>query len=183
MTPEEWRKGMENEAVSVEDEVWAQETQLYLRRTPQHLGFLTVAALGLSIGVSGAVTLGTQLPILAREAARNGVDVGTFLVWNAVGNPQPIQTMTYGSDPAFPSAPLLVVLFIGAAFASRAELPHWLMLVCAAAGTLTVATLAQFVLPDFGGFPAFPLMVAEGVAALGIVMGLPFQQRRQPSAP
>lgn len=175
MTPDDWQKGMENEAASVEDGVWARETQRYLRRTPY---LLVVAALGLSISVSGAATLATQLPVLAREAARNGVDLGTFLVWNAVGNPQPIQTMTYGSDPAFPSAPLLVVLFIGAAFASRAKLPQWLMLVCAATGTLTVATLAQLVLPDFGGFPALPLMVAGGIAALGIMMGVPFQQKR-----
>lgn len=178
MTPEDWQKGMENEAASVEDTAWAQATRHHLNRPAPHPGMLAVAALGLSIGISGAVTLGTQLPMLTREAARNGTDLGTFLTWNALGNPQPIQTMTYGSDPAFPSTPLLVALFIGAAFASRARLPHWLTLLCAAVGTLTVATLTNLVLHDFGGFPVVPLVIALGIAALGTVLGTPFQQRR-----
>lgn len=178
MTPDEWRKGLENEAASVEDGAWARETQRYLRRPPQHLGLLAVAALVLSVAVSGAATLGTQLPVLAREAARNGTDLSTFLIWNGLGNPQPIETVSYGHDPAFPSLPLLMALLIGAAFAARARLPHWLILLCAAAGTLTVATLTNLVLPDFAGFPLVPLMIALGVAALGILLGLPLQHRR-----
>lgn len=178
MTPDEWREGLENEAASVEDGEWARETQRYLRRPPQHLGLLAVAALVLSVAVSGVATLGTQLPVLAREAARNGTDLSTFLIWNVLGNPQPIQTMTYGSDPALPSALLLMAMFIGAAFAARARLPHWLILLCAAAGTLTVATLTNLVLHDFAGFPLVPLGIALGVAALGTVLGTPFQQKR-----
>ncbi|WP_156952920.1 hypothetical protein [Deinococcus frigens] len=139
---------------------------------------MVLAGMGLSVAISAAVALGTQLPVLAREAARNDTSLSSFLAWNVLGSPQPIQTISHSYDPVFPAAALLVVLFVFAAMATRARWPHWLILACAVAGVLTVAVLTNLVLHEFTGFPANPLLPAVCVTALGIVLGLPFQGKR-----
>ncbi|WP_221088610.1 hypothetical protein [Deinococcus aquaedulcis] len=179
MSPDEWKAGIENEAHTAQDAAWARDTRLHLRRAALGRQALQ-GGVGLSLGVatSAAVTLGTQWPVMVREAARNGVDTLTFVKWNVLGNPQPVHTIRDSSDPQLPVMGLLLALFLVAAVASRLRVPHWAILLAALASVLTIATLGNLVLRDFMGFPAYPLAVALGVAALGIVLGLPFQGRR-----
>ncbi|PTA69592.1 hypothetical protein [Deinococcus arcticus] len=179
MSPDDWKAGIQNEARSAQDPAWARDTQRHLRHAAL-LRQALVGGLGLSLGVatSAAVTLGTQWPVMVREAARNGVDTLTFLKWNVLGNPQPVQTITSSSDPQLPVVGLLLALFLVAAVAARLRVPHWATLLGALASVLTISSLGNLVLPDFQGFPLYPVTVALGVAALGIVLGLPFQGRR-----
>ncbi|UBV43916.1 hypothetical protein LAJ19_06805 [Deinococcus taeanensis] len=182
MTPDEWTAGIHNEADSVNDLTWAQDTRAHLhrqRRARTALSTLLVA--GGSLGASAAVTLGTLWDVLSREAERNDVSTFTFLTWNALGNPQPVTTIINSADPQLPTTALLLALFMLAAVATRLHVPRWLTLLSAALGTLTISTLAQLVLPNFAGFPAFPLTAALGVATLGILLGLPFRHSRRPA--
>ncbi|MBZ9711704.1 hypothetical protein [Deinococcus multiflagellatus] len=179
MSPDEWKAGIENEAHTAPDAAWARETRAHLRRAALGRQALQ-GGVGLSLGVatSAAVTLGTQWPVMVREAARNGVDTLTFLKWNILGNPQSVQTITSSGDSQLPVAGLLLALLVLANVAARLRVPHWVILLGTGAAVLTTTTLGNLVLPDFMGFPAYPLAVALGVAALGIVLGLPFSGRR-----
>lgn len=171
MTPEEWKQGIQNEAQALDDEQWSAETLTHLRRQKMHSAVLQGAGavtVGMTVGVS--VLLLTQLPILGREAARNGVDLLTFLRWNALGHPQPVHTVISSSDPVFPVTALLILLFVLSGAATRAGLPHGPVLLAAGTATLGVAALSNLILPVFTGVPALPLLVTLGTAALGVVL-------------
>ncbi|MFT2719511.1 hypothetical protein ACMT4L_05850 [Deinococcus sp. A31D244] len=181
MTHEEWNTGIQNEADSVTDPQWTHDIHAYLRH--QTLARTVLTALLATTGTvtaTAALTLTTQWSVMTREAARNGVDSLTFLKWNLLGNPQPVTTITSSHDPQLPILGLLLTVFMLAAVATRLRVPHWIILLCAALGTITISSLGNLILSNFAGFPAYPLSVALGVTALGIVLGLPF---RHPKAP
>ena len=181
MTHDDWKTGMQNEADSVQDTSWSRDTRQSLHH--RHLARTTLTALLATTGTvaaTSALTLGTQWSVMTREAARNGVDSLTFLKWNFLGNPQPVTTITSSHDPQLPILGLLLTVFMLAAVATRLRVPHWITLLCAALGTITISSLGNLILSNFAGFPAYPLSVALGVTALGIVLGLPF---RHPKAP
>ncbi|NTY02281.1 hypothetical protein [Deinococcus sp. JMULE3] len=176
MTHEEWNTGIQHEADSVTDPQWTHDIRTYLRHRQLARTVLTalLATTG-TVTATAALTLGTQWSVMTREAARNGVDSLTFLKWNLLGNPQPVTTITSSQDPQLPIVGLILTVFMLAAVATRLRVPHWITLLCAALGTLTIASVSHLINHDFAGFPAYPLSVALGVAALGIVFGLPFR--------
>ncbi|GGK88949.1 hypothetical protein [Deinococcus radiotolerans] len=179
MTHDDWQTGMQNEANSVDDPAWASDARLSLRH--QQLARTALTALLATAGTvttTAALTLTTQWSVMTREAARNGVDSLTFLKWNLLGNPQPVTTITSSHDPQLPLIGLILTVFMLAAVATHLRVPHWITLLCAALGTLTTATLSNLINADFAGFPAYPMSVALGVAALGIVLGLPFRRQQ-----
>lgn len=176
MTHEEWNTGIQNEADSVTDPQWTHDIHAYLRH--QQLARTVLTALLATTGTvtaTAALTLTTQWSVMTREAARNGVDSLTFLKWNLLGNPQPVTTITSSHDPQLPILGLILTVFMLAAVATRLRVPRWITLLCAALGTITISSLGNLILSDFAGFPAYPLSIALGVAALGIVLGLPFR--------
>jgi small-conductance mechanosensitive channel len=169
MTHDDWKIGMQNEADSVDTD-WSRDTRRHLRRRQ-----LARTALTALLATTAALTLGTQWSVMTREAARNGVDSLTFLKWNLLGNSQPVTTITSSQDPQLPILGLILTVFMLAAVATRLRVPRWITLLCAALGTITISSLGNLILSDFAGFPAYPLSVALGVAALGIVLGLPLR--------
>lgn len=176
MTQDDWNTGMQNEADSVQDAEWSCDTRRHLRHRQLARTALTalLATTG-TVAATAALTLGTQWSVMTREAARNGVDSLTFLKWNLLGNSQPVTTITSSQDPQLPILGLVLTVFMLAAVATRLRVPHWITLLCAALGTITISSLGNLILSDFAGFPAYPLSVALGVAALGIVLGLPLR--------
>ncbi len=176
MTHDDWQIGMQNEADSVQDTDWSRDTHQSLRhRQLAHTALTTLLAATGTVTATAALTLTTQWSVMTREAARNGVDSLTFLKWNLLGNPQPVTTITSSHDPHLPLLGLILTVFMLAAVATRLRVPRWITLLCAALGTITISSVGNLILNDFAGFPAYPLSVALGVAALGIVLGLPFR--------
>ena len=171
MTPEEWNQGIQNEAQAVIDEQWTAEALTHLRQQyRRRAALLGTGAVTVGTVLGGSALLLTQLPVLTREAARNGVDLLTFLRWNALGHPQPVHIAMSSSDPVFPITALLLVLVALAAMATRGGLPHWPVLLAAGSATLIVAALGHLILPAFAGFPALPLVISLGTAALGALL-------------
>jgi len=176
---------MRNEAASVEDAGWAREARTLARvlSTGQQFRLLLVGT-ALSISVAAMITLTSQWPVLLREAARNGVEVGDFLKWSVLGRPAALIIHSRGGDPAMPYVPLLLLTFMGAALASRLRWSHWVVLLAATFGVLSVASLTSLLGGGlllgggFLGFPGMALLLTLGTAALGLLLGQTFRQRR-----
>lgn len=110
MRPQDWRQGMENEAASVEDAEWAEDTRQtaqVLRRRSQLLGFL------LALGC--ALTFSTLLLLLEVLGSRVGMHVDQ----NAVGMFIRNHTLPY-------LASLLALVFLLGFGLGRAGVVPWL---------------------------------------------------------
>lgn len=187
MNPDEWNAGIRNEAESVPDPVWSEQARRHARwiRTWRSGRDALLVLLG-SVLLSVGLTLTVLWPVLAREAARNSVSVGTFLLWGLAGNHGTVVTTTFDTDPHLPIAFLLTALGVGAALAARRGVhPSWILFAAVCGWTMAL-TQVSFLSSPIHHWPWITgLLPALAVAALGILADrtLPGRWRRTSHPP
>lgn len=138
MRPDEWRQGMENEAASVEDREWAQETRQVVRRV--HWGHLLVGQLLIGQTLLAVLTL----PLLYFPDTRRS-EPGLWLALIALG----VSIVTWwhrrtrrAALAALLAWPALASTSRGAELLGIALPPPWLLLMLSGVG-LTVLLLEE----------------------------------------
>ena len=185
MSPDEWNEGVRNEAEHAPDPAWSGEARRHARWTRRwRSGREILVMIASTLLFSAGVTLVSLSPVLNREAARNQMDLSTFLWWGMAGNPVPVHTVSMGDDPHLPVMLLLMMAGVGAVFAARRGMNAFTVLVAAACGWLTVLVLTSWV-PSVvvAATPLTKLLIVLSAASLGLLLGrLSTRASRRPVA-
>ncbi len=135
MTPDDWQKGMENEAASVEDGVWAGEVQQAIRRQKQSR----------ILRVLSGVTLGYVLLGGLIDIGMNAVSLGY--------GPPALHTFLFGFHlfPDMNFTPAIVIPVLVVAALVRAGISKrlvWLVPVCSSLTGLLISRVVTITIPS-----------------------------------